>query len=372
MKPAVFLFLMLFITGVQAQTSKTIVHNSLTRSYLECVPASYTGNEPLPLVICLHGLGDNMTNFSGIGLHVLGETENFITLYPQAQNSIIGTMWNAGVFYMGMTVNGGVQDVDFLNTLIDTTSSLYNIDSTRVYFCGFSMGGFMAQRMACQSSGRIAAVCSVAGTRANSIVCSPTNPVPVCHFHGTADQTIPYSANPYGIDADTLVDYWVNFNECDTIPTQESIPDIVNDSITVEHYIWTNTATNVNTEFYKATGADHQWLFTPNNDMDYTTAIWDFFKRYQLQSSTPTQTSYSKNVNSSPNPAGEYIEIKAIENDKGNIEIIDATGNVVCSAKKEMNVKTISTSQLKAGFYKIRFISDNPQKEAVVTKFIKQ
>ena len=363
---------MLFFTGIKAQTTKTIVHNSLTRQYIEYVPSTYTGTESLPLIICLHGLGDNMTNFSSIGMHLLGETENFITLYPQAQNSSIGTLWNAGVSYMGMTLNATVQDVGFINLLIDTTSSLYNIDPSRIYICGFSMGGFMAQRLACESSYRIAAIASVAGTRATSLVCSPTNPVPVCHFHGTADQTIPYSANPYGIDTDTLIKYWVNFNECDINPTSENLPDVVADNITVEHFTYTNNGNGVTTELYKATGADHQWLYTPVNDMNYTVAIWEFFNKHQLQPASINQSVIQKKTNSSPNPASEYINIESIEKEKGIVKIVDLRGNIISSYTKEANVKTIPTSKLKPGIYNIRFTPLDTKKETTVTKFVKQ
>jgi polyhydroxybutyrate depolymerase len=37
-----------------------------------------------------------------------------------------------------------VDDVEFINTLIDTLSDSYSIDLERIYAAGYSKGGFMA------------------------------------------------------------------------------------------------------------------------------------------------------------------------------------------------------------------------------------
>ena len=146
-KLLIFVFSVISITGF-AQTNKTINVGNKTRQYREYVASSYTGTNPVPLVICLHGLGDNMTNFSGIGMHLLSDSAQFITLYPQAENSSYGTAWNSGASFLGMTLNSNVDDIGFINALIDSTAAIYNIDLTRVYVTGFSMGGFMANRLA--------------------------------------------------------------------------------------------------------------------------------------------------------------------------------------------------------------------------------
>jgi len=371
MKNFLFVILMLIAFSLSAQTSKTLLHNSLTRSYIECVPAIYTGQDPVPLVIALHGLGDNMTNFSGVGFHALAQSENFITLYPQAQNSVIGTLWNAGCIYMGYTLNTNVMDVDFINALIDTTSILYNIDPERIYVTGFSMGGFMAQRYACECSNRVAAIASVAGTRGRSFTCAPLNPVPVFHLHGTDDATIPMVANPYGIDTDSLIEYWVEFNLCEKIPVFTQLPDIANDSMTVEYYHYADSASSAETDFYKVIGADHQWLQTPYNDVDYTTEIWNFFKKHSLSTINPPihYNIYAPYIY--PNPASDYVQIMNLKYEAAFFSVADSGGRQIIENQKMKSNNKINISSLQDGIYFVTLYYKDSSKGHVTVKMNK-
>lgn len=281
------LFALIVFNAIGQKVSKTIAHGGITRAYVEYVPSIHSNTTPVPLVICLHGLGDNMTNFSGIGMRYVADTANFIVLTPQAIVAsyfgyVIGTAWNSGASYMGIVLNPTIDDVGFLQALIDTTSKLYNIDNKRIYVCGFSMGGFMTNRMACEKGNKIAAVASVAGTIGASLTCNPIRPIPVCHFHGTADSTVYYTNNTYGIDPDSLVNFWRHNNQCEETPIYKDFPDIMSDSMTVQNFLYNSPSTGANVEFYKVIGADHQWLFYPDNDISYTIEIWKFFSKYVL------------------------------------------------------------------------------------------
>ena len=44
----------------------------------------------------------------------------------------------------GWTAGSDVDDVDFINTIIDWVSGEYNIDQERIYSTGMSNGGFMS------------------------------------------------------------------------------------------------------------------------------------------------------------------------------------------------------------------------------------
>lgn len=276
----VFVFASMQIT---AQTMKSIMHDDLNRKYIEYIPSSYTGSEAVPLVIALHGLGDTITNFQGVGFQVLGEMNNFITVYPQGMQGYAGTAWNAGVQYYSIVINSAYDDVDFIRSLIDTLSANYNIDPARIYVTGFSMGGFMANRLACELSDVIAAVAAVAGTRGNVLpACQPWRPVPYCHFHGTEDQTVYYTGNLFGMDTEDLILWWSTFNQTDAVPTITQMPDNAADSIIVYHLDFPNGLAGSTVEFYKAENADHEWLYTPVNDVSYTILIWDFFSKHQL------------------------------------------------------------------------------------------
>jgi polyhydroxybutyrate depolymerase len=93
-----------------------------------------------------------------------------------------------------------------------------------------SNGGFMSYELACQLSGRIAAIASVTGSMIESRldVCNSTHPTPVMQIHGTADPTVPYIGIPAQtmMHIDTLVKRWAELNSCDMTPTITQVPNI--------------------------------------------------------------------------------------------------------------------------------------------------
>ena len=74
-----------------------------------------------------------------------GETNNFILVYPQAlpdPNDDGSTNW----IHKEPTT---VDDVFFINALIDSINIDYLIDLERIYACGYSNGGIMSYALAC-------------------------------------------------------------------------------------------------------------------------------------------------------------------------------------------------------------------------------
>jgi polyhydroxybutyrate depolymerase len=287
------LLLLLFFLPIvlQAQTTRNVTFDGVSRLYIEYIPSSYDGSTAYPLVFSFHGLGDNAANFSGVGFQQLSETEDFIVVTPQALNANIlgfdfGNAWNsgAGVIVLGtpFTLNSDVKDLEFVSFLIDSMANHYNIDLNRVYATGFSMGGFMSHRLACELNDKIAAIGTVAGTIGTGITCNPGRAVPMMHLHGTADATIGYETNNFGSNAQSTVDFWANNNGCNASPSSTNWPNTVpGDGITLTKYVYNNCDAEV--EFFKATGAGHSWLSTPSNDISYTREIWDFLSRQSLE-----------------------------------------------------------------------------------------
>lgn len=333
----------------QQHVSKTMQYGGLNRQYLEYVPSIYNGSNPVPLIICLHGLGDTMDNFKNIGLDDIADTANFIVLTPQAVNSFLGSAWNSGASQGGMQLNQNVDDAGFIIALIDSTAALYNIDLKRVYLTGFSMGSFMCHRMACEHGERICAIASVAGTIGSAIQCNPSRPVPVIHFHGTADQTISYTANAYGLSVDTLLKYWVNVNGCNVDPIFEEMPDVATDGFTVEHFEYRGGNNGTIVEHYKVIGADHQWIYTPVNDIDYSTLIWEFLSKYTL-TQLGTSDFNADMVEIFPNPANNSITVSLPDNNY-KIKIISADGRLAYQSNAKENNTEINISNLPIGLY---------------------
>ena len=288
------LILLPYIILSQTVTEEFIVHDGLSRSYILYVPASYDGTQSVPLVLNLHGYTSNSgqqmiySNF-----YTIADTEGFILVHPLGTNDINGdAFWNSDLSIYSMDVD----DVSFLNTLIDLISSNYNINTDRIYSMGMSNGGFMSYTLGCVLSDKIAAIASVTGsmTEAQIDFCDPQNEIPVMQIHGTADPTVLYEGSSLGFEIesiDNVVSYWVNVNGCNTEPVVNNVPDInLLDLCNAEHYVYSNGTNNSSVELYKIINGGHTWpgaaipLFGNNTNQDFNASekIWEFFNKYDL------------------------------------------------------------------------------------------
>lgn len=352
-----FLLFTVAVIGSQAQyLADSFSFGGTMRQYLLYVPPSYDGSQAVPLVLALHGLGDDINNFAGVRFEDVADTANFIFAIPQAlvDNQLTGaTAWNSGAGAFGITLNPGVDDVGFLNALMDTVSSRYNVDQTRLYSTGFSMGGFMTNRLGCELNNRIAAIASVSGTIGNGISCHPARVVPACHFHGTADQTVAYSGNTYGNDAEALVSYWRAHDQCDTAAIIDSIAHTTNNSLRIVHYTYPNGAYGSDVEFYKVIGGQHQWLGPSGYDINYALEIWNFFRRYKWQPQAPNAIDEvaASAVHVYPNPSTGVLHVEATGFDRDfTVTLYDATGRVVYSKISNGDI-TIYMADFAKGVY---------------------
>ncbi|SNS55005.1 alpha/beta hydrolase family esterase [Actinomadura mexicana] len=177
-------------------TSKhTIAMGDWNRPYLLHVPPQPESGAPPPLIVALHGgLNDSEYVRRQSGLDEVADRHGYAVAYP---DGLLGT-WNAGAccWFARWT---GVDDVAFLDKLIDTLVRQGVADPRRVFVTGFSNGGGMAYRYACERSDRIAGIAVVSGALA--IGCTPRRPVPVLAFHGTWDPSVPYTGGG-NMDAD--------------------------------------------------------------------------------------------------------------------------------------------------------------------------
>ncbi len=324
------------------------------REYRMYVPSNYNVVSPTSLVLTLHGLGDNILNFSGVGMNYIADTANIIVLVPQAlADPLLGTAWNSGAGAFGIYPNAGVDDIGFLNAMIDSTMANYAVDPLKIYICGFSMGGFMTQRMACESNGRIAAIASVSGTMGSGLApCNPSRNIPVAHFHGTNDGTVGYSNNTFGMGAESLVQFWVDNNHCDA-PIITPLPDIASDGLTVDHYVYPNGWALSTVEFFKVNNGDHTWLFLPQNDIDYTQEIWKFFRKHTFKPVSIDPEKNQDKLSISPNPVLDKLRFILPSAPKSNIQLYDIQGNVVFSEVGIEGVNEISLTEygLSKGVY---------------------
>ena len=140
--------------------------DGLARTYLLRVPASPRGYPAIhhryPLVIMFHYATGNAARMETIsGMSRVADRNSFLVVYPNGR----GTTWVSGAAddldatqydrsFRGPRGN----DVHFTARLIDTISARLCVDPHRIYAGGLSSGGSMAYRLACDLSGRIAAI----------------------------------------------------------------------------------------------------------------------------------------------------------------------------------------------------------------------
>jgi polyhydroxybutyrate depolymerase len=361
MKKLILLLSMpLLSLGLFAQyTMHQFNYQGVNREYLLYVPAHYDSSQATPFVFVLHGLGDTITNFKGINMNLVADTGNFIFALPQALTDTVltgATAWNSGAGEFGLTLNPNVDDVGFLNAIIDSVSLYYNIDQTRVYSSGFSMGGFMTNRLGCELNNRIAAIASVSGTIGNGITCNPTRDVPACHFHGTADQTVNYTGDRYGLDAEALVAYWRTHDQCDsTASSIDTLPQHINDGHTYIHYTWPNGNYGTEVEFYKVINGVHEWIDDAN--INYSVEIWKFFMRFKWAPQVSAITDMYNTISAEvyPNPANDKLVIRTGNFTPQTISIYNLSGQLVQEVKfsPEVNIRRLNPGayfiEIKAG-----------------------
>jgi polyhydroxybutyrate depolymerase len=366
-------FLIASVTFGQNTISGSFQYGGVQRDYLLYVPAIYnTAEVSVPLVFNLHGLGSNNTQQNLYGdLKPYADTDNFIICIPNGTFNISGQrFWNAG---FGM----GVDDVGFINALIDTIMAQYDIDSTRIFSTGMSNGGFMSLTLACELSNRISKVASVTGTMVagQALSCAPERGIPVMLIHGTEDNVVPYggggSTIPGILSVDSVINLWVRKNECLTPAQFTPIPDNnPNDGSIVERYDYVLGIDNSTVVLFKVIGGGHTWpgsaVQIPGTNMDINASfeIWKFFKT-ETYTSTTRQLS-DKEVTIYPNPAAEWVKIDA-EN-MGKLVLYSASGQKIIEKEIENTETLLNVANLPSGLY---FISLHDGNTIVTKKLIK-
>jgi poly(3-hydroxybutyrate) depolymerase len=181
---------------VQPEPAWTIYFGQ-PRSYIVYVPPSYDPAQPAPLVVALHGRPHNGAGFAYLlDLNRVAADNGFIAVYPDGFQE----EWNYVRDITPGYEDWGVDDVEFLSFLIDDLSQDLNIDRTRLYATGFSNGGFMTQRLACEPDTPFAAFGVFGATLYPEFeeLCSSAPLRPILLMHGTFDRSIPWEGTVYG------------------------------------------------------------------------------------------------------------------------------------------------------------------------------
>jgi polyhydroxybutyrate depolymerase len=124
-------------------------------------------------------------------------------------------------------------DVDYINELLIKVRGDYNVTSDKVYIFGYSAGGFMAYKLACQMPELITAVISLAGQyRGDLDACPTATGVNLHHFHSPTDQEVPMAgrASAKIVSVDDTITLWRQKNGCDVTVDISQHPGVTSDS----------------------------------------------------------------------------------------------------------------------------------------------
>ena len=368
MKKAFTLLCLAFMAfALNAQTTKTINWDGQERQYLEYVPTSYSEAEAAPVLFMLHGMGDDINNFfQATQIRNVAEEQGWIIICPQALDFTyeifglgsqdFGTCWNVGStvsvsFEMygfplnfDVTVNENVDDEGFLMAALEATKAEYNVDQNKIFFAGFSLGGFMSHRMAIQHGDIINSIAAVSGVIGNDLTTlTPVDNVNVLQIFGTSDEMITYddamislqTLGYYnlGLPVEETVEYWRAFNQCAETPIVEQYPDTHNDGLTFEMYRYLNGTNDSRVAFIKVYNGIHTWYSGYNHDIDYNTEIVNFFNNTTDVNDVVEATDNTLAIY--PNPANDVITV-----DK-KVQIYDLCGKLVMKGSGKIDVSTL-------------------------------
>ena len=111
------------------------------------VPSSYHSEQETPLMVMLHGCGQNPDDFAkGTNMNILAEEENFLVLYPDMNRHFKPSdmtgynpfgCWN---WFFDNNQHRGKGHPKLIIDMINEVKDQYNIDSDKVYAAGLSAG----------------------------------------------------------------------------------------------------------------------------------------------------------------------------------------------------------------------------------------
>ena len=257
--------------------AQSILHDNIEREYLIYVPDSYNQTSATPMMINFHGFSYTASEYMKYAdMRSIAESNEFILVYPQGSCSDGLSHWNPCP--RGGDNKSTADDLGFIQAMINDISTQYNVDQERIYATGYSNGGMMAYGLAHHKSDLIAAIACVSGIMLDCFG-STSHPMPILHLHGTSDNDLPYNGNSEYPSVQSILEYWINFNNTSINPTTK----IDNSgSIPIEHYIYDKEDKSVSVEHLKYIGGEHVWFNSTFEGFSTAELIWNFVSQYDI------------------------------------------------------------------------------------------
>jgi polyhydroxybutyrate depolymerase len=226
-----------------AAAEHTLAWGGRTRSYLLAAPPGADTAAALPLVIALHGAGQDAGSFAWeTNFADAAAARRMLVVFPNGSGTEDGRLsWNAH-FCCGVGAAERIDDIGFIGAVIEDVAKLRAVDRTRVYATGMSNGGMLTYQLAAARPQWFAAIAPVSaaigGTSRTGeafVISPPDRPVPVMIVHGRRDPYVLYGGGSSALlrypersnraVADALA-LWRAANGCATEPVvSEPVPE---------------------------------------------------------------------------------------------------------------------------------------------------
>ena len=253
------------------------------------------------LVLCLHEEGGDplsITRITRRGFNQLSELNNFIVGYPVALNGY----WNdAREDSISLSHYEEIDDVGFIDKTIQFALDSFGIDKERIYVAGFSNGGLMSLRLACERSSRIKGFATVAASLSldQLVECNPDTTVSLLMINGTRDEISPFEGGQMMLDGEQrgsvlsteeAINYWLEENGCRNAPIKRDISnDDTYDETRSEKIIYKSCKDDSQIVLIKVSNGGHAWpggrqymseksAGKVSGDFDASEEIWNFFE----------------------------------------------------------------------------------------------
>lgn len=242
-------------------------------------PANYQRGQAYPLLVSLHpfSLGyDFWEAYSGLG--AAASQRGYWVLIPNGSDP--GPRWSipGGLEF-------GVDDIAWVEELIQQTARTVCVDPTRIFAAGFSSGSAMSVGLSCELPWRFRAIASSGGSNLTS-PCPSAPPVDALILHGTADPiATPLGsevifAPPMGLPLTVAIAAFATRNGCVGAPSVTQFTPSTKRSV--------YSCPGHRLEYLSMQGSGHTWagaafpleLFVGPTDRSFsaTTEVLDFFE----------------------------------------------------------------------------------------------
>jgi len=254
--------------------------NGIDREYYLFLPSN-EADGPSPLLVLLQGGGaDAGWRFaSQYDFEAVAEEAGMIIALPSGKRLEA----NEGAWQLNTDAES-MQDIEFMEAMISDIGSKHSLDESRLYAVGYSLGSMFSYELACQMSGRFAAIASFAGTMPVAPKsCDPERNIPILHVHGVRDPIIAYGNtwdwkawDSVGTmrDIPSLVHYWVDKYNCAEVA--ESATE------TITHFVYSACDQDSIVEHYRLENGTHDWPGDINGQPMHK-VMWDFLQNHTLQ-----------------------------------------------------------------------------------------